>query len=124
MERDEADRLQAEMVAEFNTWINDRVRNQQLSVRTMGDLMAAIYLRVRMHLDQAQGMNFVAQVVKQIERHIEDGDLVIILPGGDSMRYIAAEELDANPGLREMMMGADKALTDELIEEFFNKETT
>ena len=113
-----------EVLIEFNEWINARVREQRLRLYTMADLIAALYLRVRLHLEREEAVEFVERVVRTVERRIDADDLIVQLGDGTStMPYRPAEVLNRDPGLRSMMAEWSDEVTDEDIEEFFRKES-
>jgi hypothetical protein len=107
---------------DFNVFLNERVQSRKLHVYTIADLMAALYLRLRLHLHRNDAIDFVNRVVGAVERHIDDGDLVVQFSDGTgTMGYHPVEDLDADPALREMLEGLPVELTDDDLYRFLDE---
>lgn len=108
-----------EVMVEFTTWLNKRIAERRVRVQTMAEMIANLYLRMRMYLEEETAVRYMGSILVQVQRRI-DGGLRVEMPGGDQdMPFYPAEVLNNDEGLRDMIADASKELTDDEAERFF-----
>lgn len=106
-----------EILLKFSEWLV-RELDGEIPVYAVPDLIANLYLRMRMHLKREVVEKILEDVHHLVEHKIESGDLRVVLPGGDMYDYHPAEFYEGKEELRDMLIDAAKEVTDEELEEF------
>lgn len=99
-----------ETQAKFVDFINDLVRTGQFYIYCIPDMMAVIYLRLRMYMTDEQAQSYIDQSMEVVERHIQEGKIQTMLPDGTPITYRPVEEDD---GANDLLKHAEYEVTDE-----------
>jgi hypothetical protein len=110
-----------QVVLEFNGWINDQIKQHRLYLHTLADLVAMLYLRIRMQLVREDGIGFIERIVSHVENRIDVGDIMVEFLDGGSFKYISAEDILEHPELREMLETTTQPLTDDEINKLLDE---
>lgn len=105
----------------FNNWINEEIRQGNIRVDIMVELMGNLYIRLRTHVEFPEMMKYMEHTVNLLEGKIEKGLLKTHLPDGTPVPYFSKEQQVDKPGFLEMIRAADDGVSDEELEQLLSE---
>lgn len=102
----------------FNDFLNELVRDGLFYVYVIPDIIAPLYLRLRMYMPAQDSVRYVMETVGLTEARIQNNTINATLPDGEVVQYQTYEDVDGDTDVHNMLRQAAEGLSDDELNKF------